>query len=483
MKTNRLLAIVYLLFIVLDCWRTCGAEARSMTFLHALQERGYGDVAVDYLNMLKQRDDLPNELRETWDLEMSKSLRSAAGSAYNAREAESLLDEAQKHLSKFLQENLNHPKSFEAGAMLASFSTDKALKNLRAAQFASDKNQKAKMLEDARSALLEARSRFKQAGDKLQAQLDALPPPPKRSPKQEEGDIASQQEEIKADLMNIRFQDALIDYYLAQTYPEPNSIERREALKIAAKAFDAIFQNNRMELIGLLAHMWHGKAAEEMGDLQTALDIYDEVQANAPDPGQPQKDEELQSLFAQVQHFRLQILAKQSPWQFMEEAAQWIQQYRKTKQSSTQGYQGIALDLAKTQLAAAENAAGAEKTKLITSALSLLAEISQVRSPYQQEAILLRRECLKSADKGAEAASFAEALALADAAAVGEQWDEAVANYSRALKLADKEKIKESQRRSARDALANAIYMKARGQLLSGKWEECLGATAKVING
>ncbi len=304
--------------------------------------------------------------------------------------------------------------------------------------------------------------RLKEMDKKYQARLDSLPAPPKRTLKREDREILKQQQELEAELMNIRLQQALIDYYLAQTYPDPGSPERKQALKTAAAAFDAIFQANRMEMVGLLAHMWHGKTTEELGDLQTALDIYDEVLANAPEPGQPQKDAELQALFSQVEHFRMMILAKRSPLQFLEEAGKWVQQYRKTRLSQTEGFQGIALDLAKAQLAAAQSAAGSERSKLVSSAVGLLAEMSQVNSPYQQEAVLLRRQYLKSGVKGAEPGSFEEALALAEAAALGEQWNEAAGYYAQALKFADKANTDEAQRQKARESLASAIYMQAR---------------------
>ena len=66
-------------------------------------------------------------------------------------------------------------------------------------------------------------------------------------------------------------------------------------------------------MTGLYAHMWHGKTTEELGDLQTALDIYDEVLANAPEPTERGPSTGLEPLFAQVEQFRLLIVAKRKP--------------------------------------------------------------------------------------------------------------------------------------------------------------------------
>ena len=235
MKIVRLLLVTNLLVVVGHFRPVLGDEVRPTAFLHALQ-KDYGDMAVDYLNMLKRNDDLSKELRDTWDLEMSKSLRSAAGSAYNAEDSESLMREAEKHLTKFLQEKPDHAEASEARAIWADFSMDKALKDLRSARTGGDKKQKAQLFDDARSALREARVRFKQAEAKCQAELDAMQPPPKRPLKKADRDFLAQQQEIKANILNYRFQDALIDYYLAQTY-DTDSPQRKQVLEAAAVAF------------------------------------------------------------------------------------------------------------------------------------------------------------------------------------------------------------------------------------------------------
>jgi hypothetical protein len=99
MKIVRILLVINILVAGGHFRPALGGEVRPTAFLHALENQGYGDMAVDYLNMLKRNDDLSKELRDTWDLEMSKSLRSAAASAYNAEDSESLMREAEKHLT------------------------------------------------------------------------------------------------------------------------------------------------------------------------------------------------------------------------------------------------------------------------------------------------------------------------------------------------------------------------------------------------
>ena len=59
-------------------------------------------------------------------------------------------------------------------------------------------------------------------------------------------------------------------------------------------------------------------------------------------------------MFAQVEHFRLLILAKQKPDEFLTEAEKWLKDHKKIK--ATDGYQGVSLEVVKAKLAAAEKA-------------------------------------------------------------------------------------------------------------------------------
>ena len=96
-------------------WTHLSAEEPALAFLRAAQEQGYGEASLDYLEQLQAAGRLPAELKETWDLELSRSYRAAVAEAFNAAEAEAQLAKAQTHLDKFLREHPDHPAV--AGAM------------------------------------------------------------------------------------------------------------------------------------------------------------------------------------------------------------------------------------------------------------------------------------------------------------------------------------------------------------------------------
>ena len=409
--------------------RQAAADEEPLRFIQILRENGYGDMAVEYLLILDKRPDLPKEVRDVWDLEMSRSLRAAAADAYDVREYERLTARSQKHLEKFIKEHPGHPAVASAMISWGGYIGQRALEKLGSAKRAAGKNKDKhdKLLAEAREELKQSREKFAQAQVQLEKQLAALPPAPKRKTRaSSRNSNERRRDELEYELLDVRFQTALVDYYLAQSYPNQNDKERLETLSRAAKGFDAIFQQDRTDgqltLIGLRAHLWHGKTAEEMGDPRLATDIYDEVLVNAADPNERRAATGLEPLFAQVEYFRLLILAKQKPNEFLAEATAWLEaNVRRLRQ--TEGYQGVALEVAKLIYENAQKESGPKKAKGLSESLRMLTDMAKVRSPYQQDAMLLRRELLLASGKTElEIGSFEEAVAMADAAVGESQW-------------------------------------------------------------
>jgi len=466
------------------------AEVRPLEFLRALQEKGYHDVAIEYLKALQQQPDVQPEVAAVWDLEMSKSLRGEANRAkdYNPKDFELLMDEAQKHLDKFLKDNPDHPEAVTAMVSSGTFSVDRALAHLRAAKALTDKADKAKHLTTARALLGEAGPRLAKAVETLRNRLVDTPAPevkPGRRPDAETRQAISRRYQLEQGLVDAQFQAAMADYYTAQTYDDPKAEARLNALRSAAKQMDNIYQAYRItaqlqvNVIGLYAHMWHGKIADELGDVQLARDIYEEVLANEPGPKAP-PDKVLDPLFAQVQQFYFAIIARKEPERFLEEATTWLKDYDR-KSRYTEGYQGIALEVAKAKIALAGQGKGAERNKLLSEATAILNDMIRVPSPYRQEAVALRQQHSKAAAANIqEVKTFEEAEALAQAAGAASQWTEAVQGFQRALELSDK--VKDEKRlQQTRDALAYAKYMVAGQLFLENKLEECLASVGKIV--
>ncbi len=431
------------------------AEERHLDFLRRLQEEGYGELAVEYVEQLEKTPDLPDDVREVLELEAGNSLRVAADEAANSEIADQRLADSQAHLDKFLQEHADHPAAVEAQNALGDIASLRGQLLIRQARTSSDKKKQEEQYKKARAALEQARPWFAKSVEGYQARLRQLAPAPatkktaapkgavqkqpRRPTTRGQRETAAEREENEAFWLEARLKLALVDYYTAQTYTAPTDAARKAVLQEAAKGFDSIYQQYRTTEVGLYSHMWHGKTEDDLGNAQTALDIYDEVLANAPDTGQPRALTGLEPLFAQVELFRLTILkATGKTGEFVNEASEWVRLNAASRR--TPGYQGIALEVAKAQIEQAQRLSGEDRRRTFTLALRALTEISKLRGEYQQEAFVLRRKYQQEGGAlASDIASFDEGLSLGDSAASVGDWPAAASAYQKAIELGDKD--------------------------------------------
>lgn len=470
--------------------------ASDTAFLKVLRDNNYGDVAVDYLKVLEKRSDIPDSVKDVFDLEMARSLRAAATNAYNAADAESLNAEAQKYLDKFLKEKPDHPLAFEAMADSAAFAKTRGLTLLRNAETATEPAKKTQFLADARKAFEDAKPKFKESYEKFRGVVAKMPTP-KRTANLTRRERESLETYFDAvvNLAAARYELALTGYYLAQTYADPKDPARIAALKDASKALDAIWQDYRYVEsdqrgeIGLFAHMWQGRVCEELGQLETALDVYDEVLALAPDPNEPRATGDkasarMEALFTQVQRFRLGILAKTKPAEYENESVGWLEDYNK-RLKSTDGYAQIAMDLVNFLLAKAEKAPEAEKKDILADAKKACGVMAKTPGPRQGEFRKLMNEKFGGGEKVAitgDPKSFEEAVSFGESAYGDSNYDEAEKQFTKAFEFYEKPgtKKKKEDLDKVRDLMAKTIYMKAHGAFRKDP-ALCLKLAAQVM--
>lgn len=417
------------------------AEEPYESFLNGLRKAGYGEAALDYIEQIEKKPNLPVALREVIDLERAQSLLVAAEETEHRDMAEQRFASAKTNLDKFLKEHAEHERSAAALASLADLEVQRGRTLLRQSRVQKEAAEKTRFLTEARTAFEAAQPRMATAVEKYKARFGRLA----NERQSRKGKLSNRDEELlesaESEWLDIRGKAALIEYYKAQTYADPADKVRKECLVNAGNSLDAIYQRERaksdgLTATGIYAHMWHGKIYEELGDLIAAEDIYDEVLANAPT-----KDDRraaaspLAPLYAQVEYFRLLILIKNKEFdEFIVEARDWLDGHQRSEK--TNGYQGIALELAKAIGAKIESAKGEDARKLKREAQVLLAKMSDIPSEFQQDAIVLRR---LMGDNKEAIATYKEAIAMAQAAAESNQLNEAADYYTQAIALAAKD--------------------------------------------
>lgn len=210
--------------------------------------------------------------------------------------------------------------------------------------------------------------------------------------------------------------------------------------------------------------MWEGKALEEMGDFATALEIYDEVMSARP-PDKDNRQAQWAAMFDEVNRYRLMLLGRNKKYEeLISDAEEWLKGHERIKRSN--GYQGIALELAKAYLEVSKTLKGSQATEATNKAKSRLADIKAVPSDFQKEAISLLR--LASGGADAPLTSFEEAIAVGDgsakaaseataAADIKSNWGEAEKAYAKAIELSAAVKDK-NRVLATRMMLATAQY-------------------------
>ena len=456
------LAIASVLFVAEDVL----AREPYMDFLRALQKRGYGELALDYLEEIKDLPDVPVQLKQSLNLERSNSLRIAAAEAYDTPERERRLKESEALLEKFQKEYPTHPA---LGATLVSWGNEqmqrgeRELSLMRAAKTPAERDQHASA---ARPRFEEGRVHFADAIARVAPRLKELPPTHESRP------------EFELISLEARFKQALSDYLLAQTYADAADPKRKELLTRASGGLDGIFQEFRGQRVAYLSHLWHAKAIEELGDEESAMELYDEVLVGAPD-GEDAKPEDA-PLFGQAELFRLRLMGKKDSAGAFIEGDEWLKTYRKLQ--NTGAYQGIALEIAKNRIADAQAGRAPNlKAKLLRESMVMLAAIGKVDSEYRHEAMLLRRDLAQKIGSAEGTLTLPEQIALADEAAANKNWTEALEHFAKATEAAQKAKDAK-QTDAIAQRLARIHYQMAVEEFQAGKLSEAFKLAAKVYH-
>jgi hypothetical protein len=447
MKAIRTAAVLLLATLGLFPPATARAVDDPVQFLRALQEGGYPDVAVDYLNALKDDPKAPKEIVNVWDWEMSKSLRAAAKWAYNEAEAKRLAEQAEAHLKKFIEENPKRPEAVRAAAEAATTDFEECVQGIRKAKEMTDREKRAETMESIRARLVKFRERYAGALEVNQKRLDGTPAKNKKLRLEREDEV-----------MDSRVKVAMADFYTGLTFPKA-SPDRVTFMEAAAKEFDNLYQANRETptLWSVAAHYFEGRCKQEEGKLEDAEAIYEECLVldtrGASDSTAPENPKEkrrpptvtpLDDLLAEVEQHYLECILARDLKGYLKEVGEWRSQHKTIERRA--GYQAIGFDLAKNLLRFADDAktSASDKKKYTTAATRVLTDAVRVPSPYQAEEIKLRRQLTgdSSVDEGVD-----ELIARADEAAQGKKWSEAIEFYQKSLEAAEKSKDKDTHKK------------------------------------
>jgi tetratricopeptide (TPR) repeat protein len=406
-----------------------GEDPRTaMQFLEGLRERGYHDLAIDFIDQLKADPSTPAETRTSLEYEEGKTRIDEAAKTGDLVRRRELLDQARATLETFVKAHPEHPSVRDSLVQIARMLVERGHLALLLADDTQDAAQKAARTNEARDAFARAREAFGKAVEQLEKAYKGfsgyIPPGDPR---------LAERDGVYSAMLDAKLQRGVSEYELAQTFPQ-GSGERTSHLEKALGEFTALYRDYRTQMAGLTAQMWQAKCYEEQGKLGEAIGIY-KILLEQPDP-------RLRPLQRFVGYFHIVALSKRKEYALAaDEATRWLEKYNRREELRSQEGLGVLLELARNIDAQMGEVTDASLRKAaarrITDAVS---QVVRYTSPHKNEALALLRKYKPSIAARAEEVarmSYDDAMAQADEAIASRDWERSISLLKAAVQKAD----------------------------------------------
>ncbi|MBL9093605.1 MAG: hypothetical protein JNL96_20475 [Planctomycetaceae bacterium] len=269
-------------------------------FLNGLRERSLYDVAIDYLNSMRNSPLLSEEQRQMITFEEARTFLDASRSERDPVERDKMLDGARDKFKEFVAKNSQHPQAPGAETQLGAVLVERGRAKVEQALRPEFEKDKAKLMDEARKFFTESESVFKAAEEKFAALLGTFPK--FMAPNDER---VALRERAKGDLIQAHMFHAKGLYEKSRTFAA-KSPEWTQALKTAAEKYGAIYKDYRTLIAGLAARLQEGQCYQELGDVKRALGLYNDLL------GQPDELKTLRPYKASAMYLSLQCWTAES---------------------------------------------------------------------------------------------------------------------------------------------------------------------------
>ncbi len=379
-------------------------EERYIDFIGGLRERQFFDTAIEYIDSIRQRSDLPAEVREVLDLERGMTLQQKGAASRVPEDREQALSEAETSLRKFIGEHGQHAQAALANSMLGELLFERARSLMWKASETEEAGKKLELQQSARTLVDQAKVIYQTAQDQYKAIYDAFP---KFIDEQKDEEVFQRRLEAEAKYLRAWFNLVRCTYERGQTF-EKGTEERKQTLIQAAELFEKIHTSRRTNQIGLHARLMMGKCFQEQDDIGRALGIYNEML------GHPSENSSVLVLKGIAQHYRLICLndpQKNDHALVIQEATVWLQGNKQL--ATTQSGLGILWEraIAAEKLGANRELPEKEKEAILRSAMDDAIQVGKYPGPYKETAAAMgRRLKLVLGEKDREPRDFATAF-------------------------------------------------------------------------
>jgi len=208
------------------------ADEPHSAFIEGLRQRKFFDTALEYVDSLGRRVDVPAELAKTLDLERGVTYREMAAASRVPEDREQALTRAEQALKKFTSEHPGHPRAAYANSELGELLFERARSLIWDAESPSNADKAGQLQQQARSLIEQAKAIYQTAHDQYERLYKAFPPFIDRT-KDEDAYL----ERLSAEVKYLRAWFSLVrcTYERGQTFSK-GSKERAETMVRASHA-------------------------------------------------------------------------------------------------------------------------------------------------------------------------------------------------------------------------------------------------------
>ncbi len=380
------------------------ADPTWQVFLDGLRQRGYTDMALEYLDQMRSSPRCPPELEATIDYQAGITLILESRLAGQISVRERRLDEARDHLERFLEQHPEHAEADAARTQLANVLVQRGRLRMEARDRPGrSEEERERLAAEARASFEKAREAFQVLEARFVSVLRSLPE--LIGPR--ETALLETRKRGQEGLLDARVSLGEVALEIALTYPE-GSEDRRTALRAAAEAYHEAYRRYGQMVGGLYARLQEGRCYRKLGERERAIEIFEEFSllGESPEWVRLLKDQALAAL--------LETLNEEG--RFAETVGRfqaWESAARNANATSAEALalQYFAGEAALEQVRALTEGAS-ERRDLLRRARGWLAAVSRVEGEHKRKADALLLDPLLvrgTPENDAEPATFAQA--------------------------------------------------------------------------
>ena len=348
-------------------------------YLDGLRERGWHDVALEYLEQAKQDPLASDAFIQRVTFEKAKTHVEMAKQSISPRKREQLLDQACQEFISFAVEKPRTPWEVEALSQAGNLLMHRGLVLL-------DNMEKLPAGAKEQKKALQSRSLelFDQAEDALTdliasgaSQLGSFP---KAAVLQKNPELLSQRNQLENSYAEAQFLQGKLVFDKARLYKQ-GSRESKATLQKGQKAFEDLNEKYEDRLIGFLGQLYRGRCFQEMEEWEDALQCFDDL------VDRPISNPDFRKIVARAFRRRAEVHAKMDNHELaIQESRDFLNDSRNDELSQPE-WLAVMFRLANSYESHSATPEGsADAKRLLSESRKLLREVSRNPGEFQAEA-------------------------------------------------------------------------------------------------